>query len=93
MLKKGSGFVQRTDDRGVGRAQFDQGLGYILGNREMLARNQAAVRNFRFTKGAVGSKVSQITGTNVIHFSLNLLRIKGLYMLRALLVHTQEVLQ
>jgi hypothetical protein len=31
--------------------------------------------------------------TNVMYFSLNLLRIKGLYMLRALLTHPQEVLQ
>jgi hypothetical protein len=30
--------------------------------------------------------------TNVMHFSFSLLRIKGLYMFRALLVHPQEVL-
>jgi hypothetical protein len=30
--------------------------------------------------------------TNVIHFLFNLLRIKGLYMFRALLAHPQEVL-
>jgi hypothetical protein len=30
--------------------------------------------------------------TNVMHFSLNLLRIKGLYMFRALFAHPKEVL-
>jgi hypothetical protein len=30
--------------------------------------------------------------TNVIHFLFNLLRIKGLYMFRALLAHLQEAL-
>jgi hypothetical protein len=29
--------------------------------------------------------------TNVMHFLLNVLRIKGLYMLGALLAHTQEL--
>jgi hypothetical protein len=93
MLKKGSGFVQRTDNRGVGRAQFDQGLDYILSNREMLVRNPAAVRNLHFTKGTGGSKVSQYTETNLINLLFNLLRIKGLYMLGALLAHPQEPLQ
>jgi hypothetical protein len=36
--------------------------------------------------------VDQYSETNVMHFLLNLLRIKGLYMFRALLVHPQEVL-
>jgi hypothetical protein len=35
----------------------------------------------------------QYSEPNVMHFSINLLRIKGLYMLRALLSHPQEVLQ
>jgi hypothetical protein len=34
----------------------------------------------------------QYNETNVMHFSLNLLRIKGLYMFRALLAHPQEAL-
>jgi hypothetical protein len=34
--------------------------------------------------------VSQYNETNVMHFSFNLLRIKGLYMFRALLAHPQE---
>jgi hypothetical protein len=34
----------------------------------------------------------QYDETNVMHFSFNLLRIEGLYMSRALLVHPQEVL-
>jgi hypothetical protein len=34
----------------------------------------------------------QYNETNVMHFSLNLLRIKGLYMFRALLVYPQEAL-
>jgi hypothetical protein len=34
--------------------------------------------------------VYQYIKTNVIHFLLNLLRIMGLYMFRALLAHTQE---
>jgi hypothetical protein len=38
--------------------------------------------------GSLGAK----NKTNVMHFLLNLLRIKGLYMLRALLAHRQEVL-
>jgi hypothetical protein len=36
--------------------------------------------------------VSQHNETNVMHFSFNLLRIKGLYMFRALLAHPQEAL-
>jgi hypothetical protein len=36
--------------------------------------------------------VYQYNGTNVMHFLFNLLRIKGLYMFRALLAHPQEVL-
>jgi hypothetical protein len=32
----------------------------------------------------------QYNETNVMHFSFSLLRIKGLYMFRALLVHPQE---
>jgi hypothetical protein len=34
----------------------------------------------------------QYNETNVMHFSFNLLRIKVLYMFRALLAHPQEVL-
>jgi hypothetical protein len=34
----------------------------------------------------------QYNKTNVMHFSFNLLRIKGLYMFRTLLVHPQEAL-
>src|SRR5215510_6150607 len=34
----------------------------------------------------------QYNETNVIHFSFNLLRMKGLYMFRASLAHPQEVL-
>jgi hypothetical protein len=34
----------------------------------------------------------QYNGTNMMHFSFNLLRIKGLYMFRALLAHPQESL-
>jgi hypothetical protein len=61
MLKKGSGFAQHKDNRGVGIVQFDQGLDYILGNREMLDRIPAVVTNFHFTKGAECSKVCLIT--------------------------------
>jgi hypothetical protein len=35
---------------------------------------------------------SQYKETNVMHFSFNLLRIRGLYMFRALLAHPQEAL-
>jgi hypothetical protein len=34
--------------------------------------------------------LNQYSETNVMHFLLNLLRIKGLYMFRALLSHPQE---
>jgi Na+/phosphate symporter len=34
---------------------------------------------------------NQYSETNVMHFLFNLLRIKGLYMLRALFAHPQEV--
>jgi hypothetical protein len=37
--------------------------------------------------------VHQYSETNVMHFSFNLLSIKGLYMFRALLAHPQEALQ
>jgi hypothetical protein len=37
--------------------------------------------------------VYQYNEINVMHFSFNLLRIKGLYMLQALLAHPQEALQ
>jgi hypothetical protein len=36
--------------------------------------------------------VDQHNETNVMHFSLNLIRIKGFYMFRALLAHPQEAL-
>jgi hypothetical protein len=36
--------------------------------------------------------VYQYNETNVMHFSFNLLRIKGLYMFRALLAHPQELI-
>jgi hypothetical protein len=36
--------------------------------------------------------VYQYNETNVMHFSFNLLRIKDLYMFRALLTHPQEAL-
>jgi hypothetical protein len=36
--------------------------------------------------------VSQYSETNVMHFLFSLLRIKGLYIFRALLSHPQEVL-
>jgi hypothetical protein len=36
--------------------------------------------------------VYQYNGTNVMYFSLNLLRIKGIYVFRALLAHPQEAL-
>jgi hypothetical protein len=36
--------------------------------------------------------VNHYNETNVMHFSFNLLRIKGLYMFRALLAEPQEVL-
>jgi hypothetical protein len=36
--------------------------------------------------------VYQYSETNMMHFLFNLLRIKGLYMFRALLAHPQEVL-
>jgi hypothetical protein len=35
---------------------------------------------------------TQYSETNLMHFLFNLLRIKGLYMFRALLAHPQEVL-
>jgi hypothetical protein len=37
--------------------------------------------------------VHQYNETSVMHFPFNLLRIKGLYMFRALLAHPQEALQ
>jgi hypothetical protein len=37
-------------------------------------------------------KENQYSETNVMHFPFNLLRIKGLYMFRALLAHPQEAL-
>jgi hypothetical protein len=36
---------------------------------------------------------NQYSETNVMHFLFNLLRIKGLYMFRALLAHPQEALR
>jgi hypothetical protein len=36
--------------------------------------------------------VNRYNETNVMHFLFNLLRIKGLYMFRALLAHPQEAL-
>jgi hypothetical protein len=36
--------------------------------------------------------MDQYSETNVMHFLFNLLRIKGLYMFRALLAHSQEAL-
>jgi hypothetical protein len=39
-----------------------------------------------------GIIVYQYNETNVMHFSFNLLRIKSLHLLRALLAHPQEVL-
>jgi hypothetical protein len=36
--------------------------------------------------------VTQYSETNVMHFLFSLLRIKGLYMFRALLAHLQEAL-
>jgi hypothetical protein len=38
------------------------------------------------------SEEHHCSGTNVMHFLFNLLRIIGLYMFRALLVHPQEAL-
>jgi hypothetical protein len=38
------------------------------------------------------TRVSQYSETNVMHFLSSLLRIKGLYMFRALLAHPQEAL-
>jgi hypothetical protein len=38
------------------------------------------------------NKMYQYIETNVMHFLFNLLRIKSLYMFRALLAHPQEVL-
>jgi hypothetical protein len=44
-------------------------------------------------KGRSGcNKTNQHSETNVMHFLFNLLRIKGLYMFRALLAHHQEEL-
>jgi hypothetical protein len=40
----------------------------------------------------VTARLCQYIETNVMHFSLSLLRIKGLYMFRTLLAHPQEVL-
>jgi hypothetical protein len=37
-------------------------------------------------------RYNQYSETNVMHLSFNLLRIKGLYMFRALLAHPQEAL-
>jgi hypothetical protein len=39
-----------------------------------------------------GGKISIFSETNVVQFLFNLLRIKGLYMFRALIDHPQEVL-
>jgi hypothetical protein len=48
----------------------------------------------KFGAGCVYSascQLNQYSETNVMHFLFNLLRIKGLYMFRALLAHPQEV--
>jgi hypothetical protein len=37
------------------------------------------------------NQLHQYNETNVMHFSFNLLRIKGLYLFRALLAHPQEL--
>jgi hypothetical protein len=41
--------------------------------------------------GVSGITVCQYSETNVMHFLCSLLRIKGLYMFRAVLAHPQEV--
>jgi hypothetical protein len=48
-------------------------------------RNQACFRD-------EGSQVAQYSETIVMHLLFSLLRIKGLYMFRALLAHPQEAL-
>jgi hypothetical protein len=50
---------------------------------------KCVVRRFRLCANVI---VSQYNETNVMHFSFNLLRIKGLYMFRALLAHPQGTL-
>jgi hypothetical protein len=42
---------------------------------------------------AVKEERKRYSETNVMHFLFSLLRIKGLYMFRALLAHPQEVLR
>jgi hypothetical protein len=45
-----------------------------------------------FLQNALVNVTRQYSETNVMHFLFNLLRIKGLYMFRALVPHSQEVL-
>jgi hypothetical protein len=45
---------------------------------------------FRYNRAGNGDNDYQYSETNVIHILFNLLRIKGLYMFRALLSHPQE---
>jgi hypothetical protein len=47
---------------------------------------------FQFQKAPPDWQLTQYSGTNVIHFLFSLLRIKGLYMIRALLAQLQEAL-
>jgi hypothetical protein len=50
-FKKGRGLALRTDNHGFGIVQFDQRLGYKLGNREMFVRFLAGIRDFNVYQG------------------------------------------
>jgi hypothetical protein len=56
-----------------------------------VSHNTALVSAFRLWGFAI-FQAHQYNETNVMHFSFNVLRIKGLYMFRALLAHLQEAL-
>jgi hypothetical protein len=58
-------------------------------------QDHGAVRNTEVGREREASSCAkpQYSEANVMHFLFNLLRIKGLYMFRALLAHPQEALQ
>jgi hypothetical protein len=67
---------------------------YLSTMRNSIHRNSSTLNHhLQFgTAGSVYLKKYQYDETNVMYFSFNLLRIKSLYMFRALLAHPQELL-
>jgi hypothetical protein len=54
---------------------------------------QAIKLKYLYSKKKDNTNNDQYSETNVMHFLFTLLRIKGLYMFRALLAHPQEALK